>query len=147
MPVELVVGPAVAVEHSAIDFETEQSLAAGESAGWAVEAATREVVGVVVVLAFVVLGGHSGAEGAAVVAVVAAAAAVAEVALEISVAAEAVEVVKAVALDPGLQQQKGFATDSSSEPGAAVVQEAGCFEGRSGVKPGTRRAALPCVGP
>ena len=54
VPAGLVVGPAVAVEHFATDFETEQSLAAGEFAGWAVEAATREVVEVAVVLASVV---------------------------------------------------------------------------------------------
>ena len=89
-----------------------------------------------------------GAEEAAVVAgVVAAAAAVAEVALEMFVAAETVEVEKAVALDPGLQQQKGSATDSSSEPGAAVVREAGCSERRFGGKPETRHVALPCAEP
>jgi hypothetical protein len=73
------------------------------------------------VLAFVVWGEHSGAEEAVVVEAVAAGAAVAEVALGVAAAAEAGEVESAVVLDPDLRRQTGFATDSSSEPGAAAA--------------------------
>jgi hypothetical protein len=146
---ELVAG--LAVGHFVADSEIEQSPAAEEFAGWAVEAARREVVEVAVVLAFAVWGEHSGAEEAVVVVVVAAAvaaveAAVAEVALGLAVAAEAGGVESAVALDPDLRQ-RGSATDSSSGPGAAAVREAGHSEAHSGVKPGMRRAALPCAEP
>lgn len=54
VPAELVAVPAVAVAHSAADFETDQSPVAEGFADWAAEAATREVAEVVVVPAFVV---------------------------------------------------------------------------------------------
>lgn len=74
--------------------------------------------------------------------------AVVEVVLGVAVAAEAGEVESAAVLDSDLQQQRVFATDSSSEPGAAAaVFEAGHSEEHSGAKPGTRRVALPCAGP
>jgi len=139
---------ALAVEHFAAGFGIEQNPAAGEFAGWAVEAAKKEVVEVAVVLAFAVWVEHSGAEEAVVVAgaVAAAEAAAAEVALGVVVAAEAGEVESAVVLDPGLRQP-GSATDSSSGPGAAAVRGAGHFEAHSDVRPEMRRAALPCAGP
>jgi hypothetical protein len=139
---------ALAVGHFVADFGIEQSPAAGEFAGWAVEAARREVVEVAVVLAFAVWVEHSGAEEAVVVAgaVAAVEAAVAEAALGVAAAAEAGEVESAVVLDPDLQQP-GSATDFSSEPGAAAVRAAGHSEAHSGVKPEMRRAALPCAEP
>lgn len=87
------------------------------------------------------------AAAAAVVVAVVAAAAVAEVVLEAVVAAEAEGVEHAVTPDLDLQGQMESVTDSSSELAAAAVVEPGCSEERSGAKPETRHAALPCVEP